>query len=69
MAQWLILRQQTHGAGYWVVITIVAGVIGSTVGSIIMLSGGNSAVGGIVSGAIIGLITGTQLVLLLNRPH
>ena len=69
MAQWLILRRQVHGAGHWVIITTVAWVIGGAVGNIIMLSSGNFAIGGLVCGSIIGLMTGSQLTLLLNRPH
>jgi hypothetical protein len=69
IAQWLILQRQVHGAGYWVVISIVAWVLGGTVGNIFTISSGNFAMGGLVCGAIIGLITGSQLVLLLNRPH
>jgi hypothetical protein len=69
IAQWLILQRQVHGSGHWVVITTVAWVMGGTVGNIFTLSSGNFAIGGLVCGVIIGLITGSQLALLLNRPH
>ena len=69
IAQWLVLRRRVHGSGHWVVISTVAWVVGGTFGNIFTLSSGNFAIGGLVCGVIIGLITGSQLALLLNRPR
>lgn len=65
--QWLVLRRQVPDAGYWIVIATVAWIMGGTIGSLILYNTGNFAISGLVCGIIVGLVTGSQLSLWLNR--
>lgn len=56
-AQWLVLRQEIHWSGWWIVINIIA-----------WTSGFALLPGIILSGVIAGLITATALELLFRYP-
>ena len=58
LAQWFILRQAVHQAGWW----IVASTIGWTIG----LTG---IFGSTVTGAVVGAVTGFALDILLRYPY
>lgn len=57
VVQWLILRREVHWAAWWIVINIVAWTTGMAFFSGILLTG-----------VIVGLITGFALELLLRNP-
>jgi len=57
IAQWLFLRRRLHWAGWWIIISALAWTTGLTVFSGVLLSG-----------AMVGAMTGIALDLLLRYP-
>jgi hypothetical protein len=77
-AQWLVLRRQVHGAGWWV----LASILGAFVGGLVALLGPRELAGGEISSMVpvlVGVeiaatiaasaVTGIALAWLLERPH
>ena len=69
VAQWLVLRRQTQGAGWWVLACIVGGVInGAAAVSITQMNGvSGTALPYVVGWAANGAVTGAVLVWLLSN--